>query len=234
MKTTMSTVGRRSEWVYAKGVAEVFRHTPMMVSEGLDGTDVFVLAAIAGYLNPKKGRFTAFPSLEALATACGRDEKTVRRCIKSLKETGYLTVSDELPRVNTYRINLPGLDGSPFPDEDVIPNFSTPASPEVNAELAQLLFEQIGSPTDKAEALGSWIPILASMMPVRNREELERMIRFIPVRAYWLNRISQAPNPALEFKSGAVDLAGQSARPFSSSKPPTSTKSVNSRYATED
>lgn len=74
-------------------------------AKGLTSAQRLVLICLCDHFNEDEGR--AWPSMARIAAFCHISEQMASRHIKSIEESGYLSVDRSTPRSNHYRITLP-------------------------------------------------------------------------------------------------------------------------------
>lgn len=85
-------------------------------------TTKLVLFMLANYA--RKGTQKCYPSEKHLAEICGVSDRSVRRCVCSLEELGYIFVQKRLGMTNLYTITM---DTSVHPTQDT--SVRTPRTP---------------------------------------------------------------------------------------------------------
>ena len=88
-------------------------------------TTKLVLFMLANYANKRTHK--CFPSEKHLGEICGVSDRSVRRCIATLENLGYITIQKRLGMTNLYRVSMAASD-HPTQDTSVHP-LRTPASP---------------------------------------------------------------------------------------------------------
>lgn len=88
-------------------------------------TTKLVLFMLANYANKRTHK--CFPSEKHLGEICGVSDRSVRRCISTLENLGYITIQKRLGMTNLYRL---GMDTSVHPPQATsVRPLRPPASP---------------------------------------------------------------------------------------------------------
>ena len=67
-------------------------------------TTKLVLFMLANYANKRTHK--CFPSEKHLAEICGVSDRSVRRCIATLENLGYITIQKRLGMTNLYKVSM--------------------------------------------------------------------------------------------------------------------------------
>jgi len=87
-------------------------------------TTKLVLFMLANYANKRTNK--CFPSEKHLGEICGVSDRSVRRCISTLEDLGYISIQKRLGMTNLYRLSM-AVSDHPTSDTSVHP-LRTPAS----------------------------------------------------------------------------------------------------------